>query len=254
MPRYRAGKSSCYSMTTTNLSSFLKKINLDKLNKIADSVAEQVTCGPECQQGKTGEELRVKYLNAKTNVETAPGQLDDAAKKYYLFVGGEQGYNEYIEKELGARAKKITDAYTERMEEALTGAETKLSAYEGLYKNVANIYELHDKYRLENVDLEVGVSETTSDTLTNDRKAYYEDQGIDSLDYYYSYEQYMYWIVALVVLALLFMNSLVTMPKKIGFGLIIVVYPFVSEYILSFLIGLWNKVYNWLPKNALVSN
>ena len=240
-------------MSSGNLTSFLKKINLDKLNKLADSVAENVTCGPECQQGKTGEELKTKYLNAKTNVATAPGQLDDAAKKYYLFVGGEQGYSEYIEKELGQRAKKITDAYEEQMNVLMKDAETKKAAYDGLYKNVANIYELHDKYRLENVELELSVSDKTSDAITNDRKAYYEDQGIDALDYYYSYEQYAYWIIALIVLALLLTNSLITLPKKIGFSLIIIGYPFVSTYILSFLIGIWNKVYNWLPKNVLAS-
>ena len=173
-------------MSSGNLTSFLKKINLDKLNKLADSVAENVTCGPECQLGKTGEELRTKYLNAKTNVATAPGQLDDAAKKYYLFVGGEQGYSDYMDKELGQRAKKITDAYTERMNALIKDVEIKTAAYEGIYKNVANIYELHDKYRLENVDLELSVSDKTSDAITNDRKAYYEDQGIDNLDYYYS--------------------------------------------------------------------
>jgi len=236
-----------------NLTAFLKKINLDKLNKIADSVAENVTCGPECQKGKTGEELRIKYLNAKTNVDTAPGQLDDAAKKYYLFVGGEQGYSEYMEKELGARAKKITDAYRERMNALIKDAESRTSAYDGLYKNVANIYELHDKYRLENVDLELKLSDTTSDAITNDRKAYYEDQGVDALDYYYSYEQYAYCIIAVIVLALLVTNDLITMPKKIGFSLIIIGYPFVSTYILSFFIGLWQKLYNWLPKNVLAS-
>lgn len=241
-------------MTNANMTNFLKKINLDKLGKIADSVAENVTCGPECQQGKTGEDLKTKYLNAKTNVATAPGQLDDAAKKYYLFVGGEQGYSEYMDKELGQRAKKITDAYAEKMNAAIKEAESRSAAYDGLYKNVANIYELHDKYRLENVDLELKLSDTKSDALTNDRKAYYEDQGIDALDYYYSYEKYAYWIIAIIVIALLFTNSLITTPKKIGFAGIIIVYPFISTYILSFFIGLWQKVYNWLPKNVLVSN
>lgn len=240
-------------MSSGNLTSFLKKINLDKLNQLADSVAENVTCGPECQQGKTGEELKTKYLNAKTNVATAPGQMDEAAKKYYLFVGGEQGYSEYMDKELGQRAKNITDAYTERMNALIKDAELKTAAYEGIYKNVANIYELHDKYRLENVDLELKLSDTKSDAITNDRKAYYEDQGIDALDYYYSYEKYAYWIIALIVLTLLFTNSLLGWPKKIGFGVIIIGYPFVSTYILSSIIGLWNKVYNWLPKNVLAS-
>lgn len=225
-------------MTSGNLSSFLKKINLDKLGKLADTVAENVTCGPECQQGKNGEELRVKYLNAKTNVSTAPGQLDDAAKKYYLFVGGEQGYSEYMDKELGQRAKQITDAYMERMNTALNDAEIKQAAYDGLYKNVANIYELYDKYRLENVNLELKLSDTKSDAVTNDRRAYYEDQGIDALDYYYSYQKYAYWIIALIVLALLFTNSLLGWPKKIGISVIIVGYPFVFE----FTIGLWQQI------------
>jgi len=240
-------------MATANITSFLKKINLDKLNKLTDSIAEQVTCGPECQESKTGEELKTKYLNAKTNVATAPGQMDDAAKKYYLFVGGEQGYSEYMDKELGQRAKKITDAYQERMNALIKETELKTAAYDGLYKNVANIYELHDKYRLENVDLELKLSDTTSDAITNDRKAYYEDQGVDTLDYYYSYEKYAYWIIAVIVLALLLTNGLLGWPKKIGFSLIIIGYPFVSTYILSFFIGLWQKLYNWLPKNVLAS-
>ena len=239
-------------MTVTNMTNFLKKINLDKLNKLADTVANNVTCGPDCQHDKTAEELRVKYLNAQTNLNTAPNQLDDAAKKYFTFANGEEGYNEYIEKELGSRAKVITDSYKERMNKELENAKSKQDAYDGIYKNVANIYELHDKYKLENVDLELRVSDTKSDALTNDRKAYYEDQGIDNLDYYYSYEKYIYWIVALFVVTLLFMNNQFGLPKKIIVTLAIITYPFISEYILSYIIGLWNKVYNWLPKNALL--
>ena len=45
-----------------------------------------IACDPECQRERTSNELREKYFNAKTNLMTAPNQVNVAAKNYYTFV------------------------------------------------------------------------------------------------------------------------------------------------------------------------
>ena len=90
-----------------------------------------------------------------------------------------------------------------------------------------------------------------TDLLTNERKTYYEDQGIDSLHYYY------YWLMAVYILTVIVcVISFFVFPsdwspiKKIIILLVLVMLPFMSSYIMTSIIRLLHGAYNLLPKNA----
>ena len=47
--------------------------------------SEAIICGPDCQKIKVSEELKQKYLDAETNLQTAPIKLDESKKNYYVY-------------------------------------------------------------------------------------------------------------------------------------------------------------------------
>ena len=51
--------------------------------------------------------LKEKYEAAKTNVASAPGEYEIAKKKYFTYIMGQSGYDEYIKNNLTAQSNNI---------------------------------------------------------------------------------------------------------------------------------------------------
>ena len=62
-----------------------QQLNQDKINQLLEQSAEALACGPTCQKLKISEELKQKYLDAETNMQTAPIQLEETKKNYYIY-------------------------------------------------------------------------------------------------------------------------------------------------------------------------
>jgi len=224
--------------------------NLDKLNSLIDKATEAIICGPQCQKDKTANELKQKYLNSKTNLQTAPNQVQIAAKNYYTFTQGDAGYNEYLETQLNEKAEKIANIYQTNFNADVDKANTEIDTYNGLYINFANVFDLYTKYKTENIKLEKELKNTTSDILTNDRKTFYEDQGIDNLNFYYSIIKWLYIIVAIgFIISLFMLNSSLKFIQKIVIIIILISYPFISSKLLGLVISLYYGIIGILPKN-----
>ena len=48
----------------------------DKITALLEQSAQSLICGPDCQKQKITEELKQKYLNSQTNLQTAPINLE----------------------------------------------------------------------------------------------------------------------------------------------------------------------------------
>ena len=123
--------------------------------------------------------------------------------------------------------------------------------YAVLLSEYSNLFELYTKYYDENERYDTNTKKEFTDVLKNERKTYYEDQGIDSLHSYY------YWLLAVYILTIIvFVGSMFVFPsdwsimKKMLVLLVLVMLPFGSSYIMSIIISLLHGAYNLLPKNA----
>ena len=107
-------------------------------------------------------------------------------------------------------------------------------------------------YKEENIKLLKKIKEETNDILTNDRKTYYQDQGIDNLKFYYHYFFLLIYIIA--ILAYIIYNfmypSHISILLRVLFLALMVLLPFISTWILGKIISIIYDIYNWLPKNA----
>lgn len=133
----------------------------------------------------------------------------------------------------------------------ITGISNVLPDYTAQLTEYSYLFDLNTKYDDENENYNTNTKKEFTDILKNERKTYYEDQGIDSLHSYY------YWLLAVYILTVIvYVVSFFIFPtdwspmKKIGIVGLLILLPFGSSYIMSAIIRLLHGVYNLMPKNV----
>ena len=140
----------------------------------------------------------------------------------------------------------------EKINKDVTNITTQINTYKGLFLNFTNIIELYEKYKVENAALLIKFKNLADDTLTNDRKTYYEDQKITDLKNFYFYfilTVYIIFVIAFAIFSLTYPSD-TNIKIKIGVFILLIILPFISTWILGMLIYLFYEIYNTLPKNV----
>ena len=133
----------------------------------------------------------------------------------------------------------------------ITGINNMLSSYNAQMTEYYYLFDLYTKYDDENEDYNKNTKKEFTDMLKNERKTYYEDQGIDSLHSYYYWLLVVYILTVIVcVISFLFFPSDWSPIRKIVMVMLLILLPFMSSYIMTVIIRLLHGVYNLLPKNA----
>jgi len=225
--------------------------NLDKFNSMIDQATEAIMCDSSCQKNKQAVQLEQKYLDAQTNLATGPDNVYTTRKNYVVYNDGQEVYDELIESELKKKAELITNFYEKNFNDEAKTILSSIKTYDGLLMNVKNVFDLFLKYKKENVELTKKIKEETNDILTNERKTYYQDQGIDNLKFYYFY--FLVTIYVICVLAFGIFNfiypSQMSFIKRMVIFILFIILPFISTWILGKLIWIIYSIYGLLPKN-----
>jgi len=221
--------------------------NLDNFNNLINLANQTISCGPSCQNEKKAQELQQKYLNAQANVESAPQQSISATKEYITYTQGESGYNNYIDAELQKQANAIVDAFQKNFNDNVNKIVTNLNSYNGVVINFDNIFDLYTKYKMDNDQLEASQKTTYSDTLTNDRKSYYEDEGLKKLKNYYYFFLFIYiFVIVVFILSIFLVNTNVKLITRIFILFLLILYPFVCYWIVHLLYMIWKYFASYL--------
>jgi len=230
--------------------------DINKLNNLIQQASQTIGCDTNCQQQRNAEQLKTKYLDAKVNELTAENQLLVATKNYMTFTEGTSAYNTYMNDDLTSKATKITDLFQTNFNNEVKKVNDNINTYKGLLINYNNVNELHSNYITENKQLEKNFKNKNFDIITNDRKTYYQEQGITNLQFYYYLLLIIYIICVVVfVISLFVYSSSLTINWKIKIIIVIflVILPFISSSLLSLIIELFYKIYSILPKNVHLS-
>ena len=230
----------------------INKNNLDKFNSMIDQATAAISCDSECQNEQKDQQLEQAYLNAQVNLATAPNNVYVTRQNYVVFDQGQPAYDELIDSELLQQAQKLTSYYQTNFTDESKNINFNINTYSGLLINLKNIFDLYLKYKEENIKLFKQLKDETNDVLTNDRKTYYQDQGIDNLKFYYHYFFLLIYIIT--ILAYIIYNfmypSQLSILIRVLFLVLMVLLPFISSFILGKIIAIIYDIYNWLPKNA----
>ena len=227
----------------------------NQLNALIEQSAEAISCCPDCQKIKSNQDLEQKYLDAQTNMQTAPIQLQEAKKNYYVFAEGEGAYNSLIERELKVKATKIGELIKEKFLEEIQRAKTLNFYYNSDIINSKNSIELYNNYFNKNKETELNIRNSNSDVLTNDRKSYYEIQELDNLNKWYSIFIWIYYILLLgLFLGSIFIKNQLSIITKVGLMVVLLFYPVYIERIIAFFISILQNINLYLfPKNVYKS-
>lgn len=228
-----------------------QQLNQDKINDLLNKSAEALLCGPDCQKMKITDELKQKYLDAETNIQTAPIKLEQTKKNYYVYKEGRPFYDNMLEDELKQKAEKISELLGESFNEEVSSANTMNQYLNTALINSEYTSELFKKYTSDNQELKLQLRNSRGDILTNDRKTYYETEALTQLKLWYRFWWYIYYILILVFTIALFVSpSQLTMVKKAVIFVLLIFYPYYVDYIVRWVQGLYMSIYNRLPKNV----
>jgi len=228
-----------------------QQINQQKINDLLDKSAEAIMCGPTCQKQKITEQLKQKYLDAETNMQTAPIKLEESKRNYYVYSEGRPYYDNMQEEELKQKANKVAELLEKNFNEELSSAKTMNSYLNTALINSQYTKDLLDSYLEKNQELKTSLREQRGDILTNDRKTYYETDALTTLKNWYRLLWYLYYIVVLILgLSFIFAPNSISTIKKVVIILLVIFYPYYINYFVKWIYSIWLKINSRIPKNV----
>jgi len=225
----------------------------DQLNNIFNQVNKSLLCGPgtECEKNKRNQNLEQTYLDAKTNLSTAPEKMKEAEKNYYLQKFGVNGYNSILEQQLTDKSNQESQKIKDNFDKNINEIMKKNDILENLIVNNNYIEELYNKYIDKNLYLTNKINHKGTDIVTNDRKTYYETENYERLLGWYNVWYRIYFLIFFLLVLGLFTRKKDMNPKGIiGIIFIFLLYPFIINKIVFFIIKTFFKLYSLLPKNV----
>lgn len=226
-------------------------IDINKFNDFINNANSALSCDADCQDKKKRNELKKKYLEAKTNLLTAPVQVETSYKNYLTYTKGDDAYNEYHEKELQEKAKIIVSTFKTNFSDGIEQAKESYDTYSGLLLNFSHVVELYEKLVKENKKLALAVKNKSSDVLTNDRKTYYEDQSIDNLNFYHTIIMVVYIIFLIGFAVSIFVFPSASSKKSLlGILVFFIIYPFICVRIFKFFYYIKDTIMGIFPKDV----
>lgn len=221
-----------------------------KLNNFLVKANDVISCGPNCQNDKKASDLKQKYLDALSNLETAPANVEYTLKDYMIFTEGDNAYNDYIDKQYEKEANDYLDNFKKIFDKNYENTKRSIDSYNSLLTNYNNVKELNLKYENENSEFERNKHKIISDVKTNERKSYYENQALNSLYFYYKVLIVIYSIVVISYFICMFtISSNMTFIFRGLVLLLLILFPFVSMYVAIVSLKIWRSFTQMLPKN-----
>jgi len=218
------------------------QFDVNKLNSFLDKATKAISCNSECQKNKEKQELKYKYLKAKSNLTLAEPEYEISKRNYYTYVSGKSGYDEIIEKELNAKANEIIKEFEKLYKDETDRIKTQINSYESILINYRNVVDLDEKYKKDNAELYKEYKEDANDILTNERKTYYEDQKNTQLNNYYYYIFLTIYIIVLLCLTYfsLFYPSQREFKTKIAIIILFIFLPFILDWLIKKILNLFH--------------
>jgi len=226
--------------------------NIDNLNSFIQQASQVVNCGSDCQRQKISEQLQNTYLNAETNLASAANQVEVAQKKYITFTKGTTAYNNLNVNQLTEKAELIAAKFQDNFNKDYSNTGLLIDTYNGLYVNLQNVEELYNRYKNQKIKLFKDLKNNTSDVLTNDRKTFYEEQGIEKLNFWYFYvliTVYVICVIWYIVISFIYPSQL-NWKHRLSVLVCLVALPFVSSYLLNIVLSIINFIYGFMPKKV----
>jgi len=220
-------------------------------NKLLVRQNKFLECDAQCEHERKLAKLREIYDKKEDNLQTAPMQMEVARKNYLEF---KYGADDYVTK-ASVALKKEADAVINKMTQIWKQEESMITELIADYKSMRSTHADMDRYRdriSASVDrLDKNFEAKQNDTVTNDRKAFYQSQGVDNLRYWFHFLRWTYAAIVITYIVGVFsLPSSVSSKMKYGMLALLLLFPFVVAVIAVASFALIRSIVSKLPYNA----
>ena len=231
--------------------------NANKVNKLIDKANESVLCvpGSDCYKNQEIERLKKKYENKQVNKKTAPEQLDSARKNYYTYAFGQPGF---IKKETEILTKRVDKLIVEKTRVHNTSIEEInlfIQSYNSAVGYKKNLLLYLSKLYNENFDLSQEIKDSIASLKTADRKVWYEDDQIKTIDMWVTVLKGLYWLIFAIFAGLFLYNKMWNIDRPFKYVycvvlLLLIAWLYISDFIVVKALQLVHRLVGYLPKNV----
>ena len=226
------------------------------VNKSAEVLSKKLECDENCEREKKLKKLKDKLDDKKDNLKTAPLQVHDARREYMQYKFGIVGYisrrKSELQKEGKAAEEKIVSDWNKKRNDAVIAVKN----YRELLNSLLNLELFHKRLLASNLALHKRYQAKQNDVVTDDRVAYYEQQGTETLEYIHYIMKWIYVIAVFTFLfaALTIKNDKYKLIHIFVIMLALIIYPFSVEYIVLSIFALIRKGLEYFPSNIYTSD
>jgi len=171
--------------------------------------------------------IRKKYLEKKCyeQIDERENFLD--SKNYYRVQEGFTGT------ELSDKATKIGDTLTAVFNENIQKLDQHNDAYQNTLINGKNTVELYLNVVEDHDHLSESVSKDSNIVLVNERKTYYEEQGINNLFWWKAFWNRIYLVLFLSFIIVCFLFSKMSWIQIGGLIILFGIFPYSTGFLIS---------------------
>lgn len=220
-------------------------------NDLIEKQKAHLACDPQCEREKKLAKLREIYDTKEDNLESAPLQMEIARKNWLEFKYGKDDYVTKASAALKKEADKVIAEMTEIWDQEESMITDLISDYTSMRSTHADMERYRDRISASVKRLDKNFAAKQNDTVTNDRKAFYQNQGIDNLRYWFHFLRWAYAAIVITYIVGVFSLPTTTSSKmKYGMLVMLLAFPFVVAVIAVASFAMIRTIVSKLPYNA----
>jgi hypothetical protein len=225
--------------------------SIQSINEMVASVNN--SCDHDCMLAKQRSELKQRYLDAERNVRVAPEKLTQAEHDYLLNRDGPKKYREFLRNRYGKNAEqeiqKLKDEHKMIMNEIDLGIMKMKSQSDELYNST--------NYKNMLTSTQTRIEDETEDkersAMVSNRKIFYMEKQIESFSWWYYLCRNLYWICAMVWVAIGVVYYRQFTTRSLAIFVFIVAYPFFMVWLFVAAYSFVKYIASLFPRDVYLS-
>ena len=223
--------------------------NANALQKTIDEIEVSCSKGTECYFQKQSTKLETIMREKEINKDTAPEQFFKARENYYTFTEGNNGFIKKEEDRLSLIADEMIGTLTTTHQDTVNNINITIDKYNYAVKYQDKLISEIKILIKDDAKLSKSIANEIAELKTADRKIYYENNEIETLELWVKVLTVLYWLIFAIFAGLFLLRSLWKDKKYIVTLVVLILWPFISNWIINNVIKF---SYYLLPKNVYI--
>jgi hypothetical protein len=209
----------------------------DALNNAAGQLKQAnaaLACDADCQKRRKIKNLNDQMQMAQQNLNNAQPNFDRAQKNYLTAAKGAAFYTTMQERKYKTQAQNKVNDWKKQMDVSFAIIDNGLNYWESQYVYKENVGAVFNNYNNLYTDLSSKVEETRGKNNVENRLATFYNANTTIVNSVLYYLKILYWVFWVIMIVILFIKKQFKNVKIWAFIILILIFPIILEYGISF--------------------